>query len=193
VIGIAHDRAMPAPLHVTFLGGATGDWHVRSTTTVVGTALPDVAALQVVEGWQQPQDADGWTLRGVVSNDRYLRASEKVALVAQQPPLGRPEATEARLIPIGKTEAWWALTQEERRAILEESSKHIAIGLDYLPAVARRLHHCRDLGEPFDFVTWFEFAPADAAAFDELTARLRDSEEWQYVDREVEVALERRT
>src|SRR2546428_7160638 len=32
----------------------------------------------------------------------------------------------------------------------------------YLPAIARRLYHCRDLGEPFDFLTWFEYAPADA-------------------------------
>jgi hypothetical protein len=26
--------------------------------------------------------------------------------------------------------------------------------------VARRLHHCRDLGEsePFDFLTWFEYS-----------------------------------
>ncbi len=31
----------------------------------------------------------------------------------------------------------------------------------YLLAVARRLYHCRDLGEPFDFLTWFEYAPQD--------------------------------
>ena len=50
----------------------------------------------------------------------------------------------------------WALTQEERRAILEEKSHHNQIGMDALPAVARRLHHCRDLGtdEPFDFITY---------------------------------------
>ena len=85
------------------------------------------------------------------------------------------------------------LPQEERRAILEEGSKHIAIGLDYLPAVARRLHHSRDLGEPFDFLTWFEFAPADLGAFDELLGRLRATEEWAYVDREVDIRLERST
>jgi len=80
-------------------------------------------------------------------------------------------------------------TEDERRAILEERSHHIAIGLEYLPAIARRLHHSRDLGEGFDFLTWFEFAPTDAAAFDEVLARLRATEEWTYVEREVEIRL----
>lgn len=84
---------------------------------------------------------------------------------------------------------WWELPQDERRAIFEEESHHTEIGLDYLPAVARRLHHCRDLGEPFDFLTWFEFAPEHSAAFDELLMRLRASKEWAYVEREVEIRL----
>ena len=61
--------------------------------------------------------------------------------------------------------------------------------MEYLPAIARRLHHCRDLSEaePFDFLTWFEFAKKETAAFDELLSRLRATEEWKYVEREVEV------
>jgi chlorite dismutase len=127
----------------------------------------------------------------VTSHERYVTRDEKTRLVAVQPELGRPEATASALIPIRKSAAWWALTQDERRAIFEEASAHIRIGLDYLPAVARRLHHCRDLGEgaPFDFLTWFEFAPADAVAFDELLHRLRETPEWRYVEREVEVRL----
>lgn len=97
------------------------------------------------------------------------------------------------MIAIRKTEAWWALAQDERRRIFEERSHHIRTGLAYLPAIARRLHHCRDLGseEPFDFLTWFEFAPRDAAAFDALVAALRGSEEWSYVEREVDLRLDR--
>ncbi|MGH2707091.1 MAG: chlorite dismutase family protein, partial [Actinomycetota bacterium] len=94
------------------------------------------------------------------------------------------------LIPIRKSEAWWGLSQDERQAIFEDRSRHIATGLKYLPAVARRLHHSRDLGEPFDFLTWFEFAPADEAAFDELVAVLRATEEWTFVEREVDIRLE---
>jgi hypothetical protein len=65
--------------------------------------------------------------------------------------------------------------------------------MNYLPAVARRLHHCRDLGpdEPFDFLTWFEYAPSDSAAFEELVQALRASPEWEYVDREVDIRLTR--
>jgi chlorite dismutase len=95
------------------------------------------------------------------------------------------------LIPIRKTDAWWALAQDERRAIFEDRSRHIGVGLEYLPAVARRLHHCRDLGEPFDFLTWFEYAPEDAGAFEELVRRLRQTEEWRYVDREIDIRLTR--
>jgi hypothetical protein len=36
-----------------------------------------------------------------------------------------------------------------------------------------------------------EFASADADAFDELLRRLRETEEWTYVEREVEVRLSR--
>jgi hypothetical protein len=158
--------------------------------TVVGAALPDVARLRVVSG-ETPDEAGAWTLRGLTSHERYVTRAEKGRLVAVQPVIGRPEATAAALIPIRKSAGWWALPQDDRRAIFEEASRHIQIGLDYLPAVARRLHHCRDLGEhePFDFLTWFEFAPADGAAFDELLARLRATEEWRYVDREVELRL----
>ena len=90
-----------------------------------------------------------------------------------------------------QTHLWWELSQDERRAIFEERSRHLRIGLDYLPAVARRLHHSRELGEPFDFLTWFEYAPQDAQAFEELVARLRRTEEWSYVEREVDIRLSR--
>lgn len=67
----------------------------------------------------------------------------------------------------------------------------MAIGLEYLPGVARRLHHGRDLGERFDFLTWFEFAPEEAAGFEELVRRLGATEEWAYVEREVNIRLAR--
>ena len=106
-------------------------------------------------------------------------------------PLDSAGSTRAALIPIRKSEAWWDLAQDERRRIFEESSHHIATGLEYLPAVAPRLHHGRDLGEPFDFLTWFEFAPEHAAAFEELVRRLRGTEEWAYVEREIDLRLAR--
>jgi chlorite dismutase len=105
--------------------------------------------------------------------------------------LNRPEATRAALIPIRKNAAWWKLAQDERRHILEEDSHHIAVGLEYLPAIARRLHHSRELSEPFDFLTWFEYALEQSAVFEELVSRLRHTTEWDYVDREVDIRLVR--
>ncbi len=159
---------------------------------VLGEALPAAERLAVLEWTAAVPAGSVWCLRGVAGQERYVTRAEHEALVARQPELGRPEATRAALIPIRKTGAWWDLAQDERRAIFEERSRHIATGLEYLPAVARRLHHCRDLGEPFDFLTWFEYGEADADAFEELVLRLRQTEEWTFVEREVDVRVSRR-
>jgi hypothetical protein len=45
--------------------------------------------------------------------------------------------------------------------------------------------------EPFDFLTWFEYAPEHAEAFEELVTYLRESEEWRYVEREVDIRVVR--
>jgi hypothetical protein len=84
----------------------------------------------------QPDDGAAWVVRGVTSNERYLKRREHDELVALQQPLGRPGSTRAALIPITKSEAWWELAQDERRRIFEESSRHLATSLEYVPAVA---------------------------------------------------------
>ena len=191
---IKADAMNPNPRLFSFVGGREGPWKVAESRTITGEALPAIGRLKLVAGHVAPPPVGaGWVLRGVTSNDRYVTCSEKEQLLAKQQGLGRPEADCAVLIPIRKNAKWWALTQDERRQIFEEQSHHTQIGLEYLPAVARRLHHCRDLAEPepFDFLTWFEFAKKDTAEFDRLLARLRATAEWNYVEREVEVRLSR--
>jgi len=180
------------PLNVTFVGAGAGTWRVERQETIAGEPLASVSHLDVLEGAgaARPLDA-AWVLRGVTSNERYVGVDEQRELLLRQEPLGRPGSTRAALIPITKSEAWWELAQDERRRIFEESSHHVARGLEYLPEIARRLHHGRDLGEPFDFLTWFEFAPEHAPLFEELVLRLRATEEWTYVDREVDIRLAR--
>jgi hypothetical protein len=178
----------------TFIGGSAGPWLVDSVRGVAGEPMSTASRLSIVAGSVvQPPLGASWLLRGITSNERYVVREEKVALVSKQEGLGREASTRAALIPIRKSAAWWALPQDERREVFEAQSRHIAIGLKYLPAVARRLHHCRDLGpdEPFDFLTWFEYAPSDSAAFEELVQTLRASPEWEYVDREVDIRLTR--
>lgn len=182
---------MPAPMRVTFSAGETGAYQIETMRAVIGEPLPAAVRLRVHEGeWLTPESA-AWSLRGVSGHLRYVDRDEKQTLAAVTPPLGRTEATLAALIPIRKSEAWWNLAQDERRNILESRSQHIAVGLRYLPAIARRLSHSRELGEPFDFVTWFEYAPEHATRFDELLHALRASEEWRYVEREVDIRLRR--
>ncbi|QPF86057.1 chlorite dismutase family protein [Bradyrhizobium genosp. L] len=182
-------------MFTTFRGGQSGGWTVTSITRVKGDTLPKVAALSVVasETIALPllPSQTSWRLAGVASHLRYTEKAEKEKLAAAQAGLGRSEATHAALIPIRKSAAWWELPQDERRQIIEDKSHHISGTLKYLPAIARQLFHARDLDMAFDFLTWFEFAPEHVSLFDELVAMLRATEEWGYVEREVDVRVVR--
>jgi hypothetical protein len=175
-----------------FVGGSQGPWRVSRISNIKGSPLTNVAYVRLVDGdIREKELGEKWLVRGFTSNVRYATADEVKALKEVQPGLSRSEASCAAMILIKKSEKWWQLAQDERRRIFEESSHHNSIGMEYLPAIARRLYHSRDLGEEFDFITWFEFAPKDQAKFDELVSRLRDSEEWTYVEREVDIRLQR--
>ena len=182
---------MTSLLH-RFVGGTAGRWRVERIQVIVGQTLPSVPRLSIFEGNQSTtKEGSSWLLRGVTSYERYVHKTERSALVVQQAEPGRLEATRAALVPIKKSTAWWELAQDERRAIFEERSHHITIGLKYVARIVRRLYHGYDLGEPFDFLTWFEYAPEDAGAFEELVGSLRGTEEWTYVEREVDMRLAR--
>jgi hypothetical protein len=189
---VARTESSPAPrpgvIPATFVGGATGSWKIERVVAVRGEPLPASERLEVHPG-AAPSGA--WALRGVTGHARYVERREKGPLDAASPPLQRPEATRAALIPLRKSPEWWAMPQDERRAIFEARSRHISDSMVYLPRIARRLYHARELGEPFDFLTWFEFAPEHTQAFDDLVGMLRSREEWTFVDREVELRLVR--
>lgn len=177
-----------------FRAGKRGPWRIDRIVSIAGDPLPAASHLSVDPiSLSDGRASAAFSVRGVRSNERYTSTAERSSLTQRQAGLDRPEATVAVLIPITKSADWWGMAQDERRHVLEEQSRHIAIGAEYLPAVARRLYHCRDLGEPFDFLTWFEFAPDHAAAFQSLLQRLRATPEWTYVAREVEIHLTRDT
>lgn len=174
-----------------FTAGDTGNWRVTRCEAVCGDGLPAAMRLAISLTDQLPPTTAPWQLAGFASNVRYVERAEKVALTRAQAGLGRAEATCAALIPIRKSAVWWDLTQDERRDIFEAQSHHIADSLKYLPAIARQLYHARDLGQPFDFLTWFEYAPEHADDFEQLVAHLRRTPEWTYVEREVDIRLRR--
>jgi chlorite dismutase len=182
-------------MFTVFRGGRSGAWRVTRFAAVKGASLSPTPALSVVHSLSialpMLPSPTSWRLAGVASHLRYAERAEKTQLDASPAEIGRVEATYAALIPIKKSAAWWELTQEERREIFEDRSHHIANSLKYLPAIARQLYHSRDLSEPFDFLTWFEYAPAHEDEFEELLRTLRATEEWRYVEREVDIRVER--
>jgi Chlorite dismutase len=189
---IAASKANPEvakPERVWFRGSTTpGIWRVQRVAPVIGETLPFTPYLDISR--QPPPPSTIWSFSGVASNLRYTSADERGVLTQRQAPLDRKNARCAVLIPILKSPSWWAMAQDERLAIYVRSG-HTNIGLDYLPAIARKLYHSRDLGEPFDFLTWFEFDTDDAVLFSKLLARLRATEEWTFVERETEIWLAR--
>lgn len=175
-----------------FVGASEGQFSISSNVALRGDPLPEASHLYVSQ--QPPNTLDAsFSLKGTVSNERYTHREEKDELIRRQVGLGRSEARSGAFIALKKNDAWWALTQDERYAIFEKRSAHIKVGIIALPAVARRLHHCRDLGEdePFDFLTWFDFLKNDEPIFDEVLGTLRATEEWEFVEREVELRVER--
>lgn len=130
-----------------------------------------------------------WLLRGVTSKHRFAGVSGQPCEMLPQPQLGRPCATCAAFIPVKKRQSWWELSEAEKREIQDcEPVKTVK----RLHGIANQLHHSRDMGEPFDFLAWFEYTPEESDAFEEMMASLRASEEWRYVEREVDVRLTKR-
>src|SRR5215467_150136 len=133
----------------TFVGGDIGMWRVERIQSITGPTLSMVPRLSILENNQTTiPEGSVWLLRGVTSYERYVHKMERSTLLSQQAEPGRLEATRAALIPIKKSTAWWELAQDERRAIFEERSQHISIGVKYVARIARRLYHSHDLGEP---------------------------------------------
>jgi hypothetical protein len=112
-----------------------------------------------------------------------------------RPELAASVETTAVLIPIGKSVAWWAMSQDERQILFQKTARHeghFGIGQRYADRIFRRLYHTRyiDPAAPHDFLTYFEFNEADAPDFRKMISELRDvkrNPEWLYVDFEYEI------
>jgi hypothetical protein len=164
-----------------------------------------------VRGAEIPALAAGWHMTRVAGPGSADRGAEQISFTgttqqlqytdgAQQAELGRISntgaghgpGTVAVLIPITKSEAWWALPLEARAAPFRaRDGHHTAIGSAFADRIFRRLYHARFLpGATWDFLTYFEMRPEAVPAFRQLLAQLRDpavNPEWSYVDREVEI------
>lgn len=138
--------------------------------------------------------------KAAVRHLQYTDAGTRADLRKESaPPFAADESVLAVLIPIRKSEQWWALAQDERQEYFQPKDaarRHTAIGRDYAGRVYRKLYHARYLEEQppldYDFLTYFEFARKDRSLFEDLLGELRDikiNPEWAFVDFEMEIWL----
>ncbi len=180
-------------------GAYMNRYEVKRLITVAGGPRLD---LKPGTGYTRVETPTPWSAaathayHGVTEHLHYTTTAQARLLerdaVAELAP---SERTVAVLIPIKKTDGWWSLAQDERNAYFQRSHAlegHTEIGLRLTNKVYRRLYHCRSLGEPFDFLTYFEFEQAHEPEFKELLRRLRDvkvNPEWAFVSDEFEIWL----
>ncbi len=176
----------------SYMGGTTGPWRITKAVTHCGLPLKNATHVEITSGQNHRVPAGtAWVLSGVVRNSRYVTREERIPLESNQPSFSNEDATCAALIPIRKSMTWWNLGRNERREIREAGSESLTTVMKFLPAIARKLRPGRAWGEKFDSVTWFEYAPQDASIFDAMVDVLRSSEEWRYVEREIDIRLVR--
>jgi hypothetical protein len=183
---------------------------VDDVVTVRGAPLPEVRKgwhMTRVEG-RVPAPAAGATqavFATVTATTQHLgyTSAEQQAHLARISHPGPGKVVV--IIPITKSEAWWALPQDRRQEHFAPLSAerasagvrgHTVIGTDYADRIFRRLYHARYLPDSdWDFVTYFELHPDHVPDFRRLLAELRDplrNPEWAYVEREVEIWMHRR-
>lgn len=174
----------------SFYGGNSGTWKVINTSTIIGDPINQVDRIEMASPSHQNTIIHfDWVLKGISSNLRYATREEKAMLDEIPPVIGKPENSSAAFIPMSKSDEWWLLTQDERRKVFEEQSHHIKVSAKYLETIPRKLFHSKDIGEEFDFLAWFEYKPENANLFDDLVGYLRQTEEWKYVTREIDMRL----
>lgn len=170
----------------TYIGGSNCAWKVTEQFTRCGEPLPVVSHVEMVQGRMESMPAGtSWILSGHVRNTRYVSREQFHSWGFD--PYSRPIC--AALIPIRRSPEWRQLANRTRREIILSQSHAAVRGLQSLSAILRAWRHRCDLSEQFDDVTWFEYELQDAAAFDDLLADWRASEEWKYVDRECDIRL----
>lgn len=189
-------KAIPIPPSIT---GTPNRFRVTSTALIAGPLpmLPE-------SGWEMirveselaiPTSAP-LQLRGVTGPPKYTPADAPTAAAngLKAIPVGGEPVT-AVIIAIGKSPAWYALSEAERKSHFYTSPtepRHTKVGEPYIGKIHRRLFHSRGMETACDFITYFEFRASDEPLFRQLVKDLRDTKrnpEWGYVDREFEIWL----
>jgi hypothetical protein len=195
---LASPASVPTPFVGVVVDGGITRYRVEKVVNVAGDPLAVAAGWSVarIESRAKiPAVATDLALTGVTQHPGYTGASDRQSLerVSRRDP-----GTVAVLIPIRKTEAWWAMAQDERLAFFHRrngSAGHIAIGQRFAGKILRRLYHARYQPDgQWDFLTYFELSPNQATTFRTLLASMRNprrNPEWRFVEREVEIWMKK--
>ncbi len=176
-----------------YVGGATGSWRVDQIETFSGPDLTPVSHLEILGGrlGRVPQGT-AWVLPAVVSSTRYITREDPRPAESSRSPVPESREPSAALVLIRKSDEWWNLAGATRQDIIEARSRQVDARLRMLPAIARRFTLHRDGSDAFDFLTWFEFDAQDSALINDLARAIRATDEWNYVEREIEIRLSKR-
>jgi hypothetical protein len=199
------DETILRPL-TTDLEGKIEHYTVREVVPVIGEAPTNLmqsknvlrieTSIPFSEETLSHDDSSVIQFHGIRQHLHYTSEAQRQELSKNARPEVEPsDHTTAVLIPIGKSEDWWKLSQDQRQAYFQKSDTrpgHTAIGLKYVDRVFRKLYHSRYLNAAlgYDFLTYFEFEDVYANDFKALLAELRDTNinpEWAYVNREFEI------
>ena len=135
-------------------------------------------------------------LRGVVRPKDYTSAAMNQFAYAHQRGQKRGASmSNAFLLPLSKTPAWWAKDWMERHTYFLPryeagrmvSEGHALAAAAGVPCLMRRTYDYETQPAPtgaYDFVTYFECADADVPTFHDVCAALRDvkrNSEWEFV------------
>ena len=176
-------------------GGRVNRYRVDAVNPRTGVPIagvvPGANLVRVEAPGPQPLLGRGFSAVGVVQHVLYTDAETRKALADVSAAERGPCAV---LIPIAKSDAWWAMAQDQRAAFFRRAPDrpgHVDIGTRYAAAIFRRLYQARyQAGSEWDFLTYFELAEEDTDGFRKLLAELRDpalNPEWQFVERETEI------
>jgi len=167
---------------------------------VVHVCAPDAETVEAFcagLGELLPDGVESYVLRGVLRPMRYtgnlMHNWSYAHRVLQQP---GPDAPNAFLVPLNKTEAWWRKDWWERHTYflprydddgrMREQGHPLAAEAG-IGSLMRRTYKAESEPAPagsYDFLNYFECADADVATFHAVCAALRDTErnpEWAFV------------
>jgi len=198
-----HDPAAVVPWPGAYLRRWEGpSWPAGRTPLVTPTrAMPAVVDLAALTA-REARRSQAFRVAATVQHLGYTTREQSDDLRARSSTGSGPSAV---FILIRKSEAWWAMSQDERQSFFLPSKRgagHTAIGAAYTDRIFRRLYHARYAApvapgnEAWDFLTYFELLPQEEGLFRSLLGELRDplrNPEWAFVDREMEVWTTRQT